>query len=151
MGAGQDGRWSMGIGGRGFFLLVCNHVGQKGEAGRGQSALLPLQRWYIFFPPPSPDLPPFKQEGWPVPRILATPGGGSKLRRPPDILFELYNQILMATHLKGMFNWSQLVSAPSSVIRLYCHVRMWHHIEIFSSPNQDGWCYEKISSPVCVK
>ena len=59
MGTGQDGRWSMGIGGRsGFFLPVCNHVGQKGEAGRGQSALLPLQRWYIFFPPPSPDLPP---------------------------------------------------------------------------------------------
>ena len=68
-----------------------------------------------------------------------------------NILFELYNQILMAAHLKGMFNWSQLVSAPSSVIRLYCHVRMWHHIEIFSSPNKDGWCYEKISSPVCVK
>ena len=30
---------------------------------------------------------PFKQEGWLVAGILATPGGGSKLRRPPDTTY----------------------------------------------------------------
>ena len=91
----KGGRWALGRMGDGRWALgdeaasscwSATTSGKRGKLG-GQSALLPLQRWYIFFPPPSPDLPPFKQEGWPVARILATPGGGSKLRRPPDTTY----------------------------------------------------------------
>ena len=140
-----DGRWALGDAASSCWSATTS--GKRGKLGGGN------QRCSHFKDDTSSFLlllltsPPSNKKDGRLQEYLQLLGKTTR----HNILFELCNQILMAAHLKGMFNWSQLVSAPSSVIRLYCHVRMWHHIEIFSSPNKDGWCYEKISSPVCVK